>query len=145
MGRVSSWLFHLPASAPQPHCSILCVSSNANILGMWRGKKNNKNQKTQTVMWWSHFSPLFMLFLLQNKTYHYTQWSQKFTHIHDVMVEIFSGKQIYICILQSKIKQCNLYQCRPTCVILGYDSKYKKEAAVIRRPSDWNLIDKRFQ
>lgn len=151
MGRiswVSSWLFHLPASVPQPHCSILCASSNANILGMWR-EKNNKNQKTQTVMWWSHhfFSTFYTIsfLFLRNKTYDCTQWSQKITLLNDVMLKIFSGKQIYICIPQSEIKQCNLYQCRPTCVTLGYDSKHKKRAPVIRRPSDWNLIDKRFQ
>lgn len=61
------------------------------------------------------------------------------------MLKIFSGKQIYIYILQSEIIQCNLYQCKPTFVILGYDSTHKKRAPVIRRPSDWNLIDKRLK
>lgn len=116
---------------------------------MWREKKtNNKNQKTQTVMWWSHhffsISYAISFLFLQNKTYKYTQWSQKFTLLHNVMLKIFSGKQIYICILQSEIKQRNWHQCRSTHVILGYDSKHKKEAPVIKRPSDWNVIDQRF-
>lgn len=112
-------------------------------------KKSNKNQKTKTVMWWSHhfcstFCAISFLFL-QNKTYDYTQSSQNFTLLNNVMLKIFSGKQIYIYILQPEMTRCNLYQCKPTFVILGYDSTRKKRAPVIRRPSDWNLIDKRLK
>lgn len=156
MGCVSgvpSWLFHLPASAPQPRStkrSILRASSNAN-------STRREDKEVNPVVSQSHYfpppSPLlylcyFLSFLCKRKlksVYNYKnkKKTKKPSGFEEKLCwqSLEQMDQLLYCTVWNRL-QCNWCQCQPTSAVLGSDSQLTLRREHWRWETIWRQLSR---